>query len=211
VTGYPVRHDLFEGDRTESRQRLGLTATNAQGGELPVLLVFGGSQGAHSINQAVCDGVPELLSVAQVVHLTGRRDVEQVRARRDSLPEGAGARYHVYDYLDKEMTDALRAADLVVARAGASTLGELPAAGVPGVLVPYPYAGAHQWANARYLAEAGAAVTVSDSEAGTQLVPTVLGLLADVDRRAAMSRAARAMARPDAAECIAYELSELAL
>jgi UDP-N-acetylglucosamine--N-acetylmuramyl-(pentapeptide) pyrophosphoryl-undecaprenol N-acetylglucosamine transferase len=210
VTGYPVRRELFESDRAESRQRLGLTATHVQGGELPVLLVFGGSQGAHSINQAVCDGILELLSAAQVVHLTGRRDIEQVRACCASLSKEAGARYHVYDYLDKEMVDALRAAHLVVARAGASTLGELPAAGLPGVLVPYPYAGAHQWANARYLAEAGAAVTVPDGEVGTQLVPTVLGLLADADRRAAMSRAARALARADAAERIAHELRELA-
>ena len=211
VTGYPVRRGLFGGDRAASRQRLELTAQSAQGEDLPVLLVFGGSQGAHSINKALCDGIAPLLAAAQVVHLTGRRDAEWVQAQRSSLSAEVRARYRVYDYLDEEMVDALLAADLVVARAGASILGELPAAGLPGVLVPYPYAGAHQWANARFLAGAGAAVIVPDDEVGTRLVPVVGGLLAQADGRAAMSRAARALARPDAAERIARELKELSL
>ena len=211
VTGYPVRQELFEGDRTQARQRLGLTAKSANGDDLPVLLVFGGSQGSRSINRAVSDGILALLSVSQVVHVAGAGDVEWVQARRGSLPDHMQARYYVHDYLDDEMVDALLAADLTVARAGASTLGELPAAGLPGVLVPYPYAGAHQWANAHYLVEGGAAVIVSDTDLGTQLVPTVLDLLVDAARRAAMSQAALALARPDAAECIARELKDLAL
>jgi UDP-N-acetylglucosamine--N-acetylmuramyl-(pentapeptide) pyrophosphoryl-undecaprenol N-acetylglucosamine transferase len=210
VTGYPVRQDLFGRDPAQARQRMGLTAKSANGDDLPVLLVFGGSQGAHSINRAVSDGISALLSAAQVVHVAGPGDVEWVRAGRASLPDHMRAHYYVHDYLDDEMVDALLAADLTVARAGASTLGELPAAGLPGVLVPYPYAGAHQWANARYLVEGGAAVMVSDANLGTQLIPTVLDLLVDDARRAAMSQAARALAQPDAAERIARELGELA-
>ncbi len=206
VTGYPVRRELFERDRAEARARLGL-----KGGEdsLPVLLVFGGSQGAHSINRAVCDGIETLLGAAQVIHLSGPRDAGWTRERRAALPEPLQARYHLYPYLHEEMVDALLAADLVVSRAGASTLGEFPAAGLPAVLVPYPYAGAHQWDNARYLVEAGAAVTVQDADLRTALVPAVLNLLADQQRRAVMRRAARALAQPDAARHIASQLEEL--
>jgi UDP-N-acetylglucosamine--N-acetylmuramyl-(pentapeptide) pyrophosphoryl-undecaprenol N-acetylglucosamine transferase len=158
----------------------------------------------------VSEKLEALLLVAQAIHVSGRLDAEWVRARRAALPELWQARYRVYDYLHEEMMDALLAADLAVSRAGASTLGEFPAAGLPAVLVPYPHAGAHQWANARYLAEAGAAVALADADLGTALIPTVLDLLADSDRRAAMSRAARALARPDAAQRVAHELEGLA-
>ena len=203
VTGYPVRRELFERDRATARARLGLAE------DVLVLLVLGGSQGARPINRAVSDGLEGLLSVAHVIHVSGPLDVEWVQARRAALSEPLRARYHVYDYLHEEMVDALLAADLAVSRAGASTLGEYPAAGLPSVLVPYPYAGAHQWANARYLTEAGAAVALADADLRTALLPTVLNLLADGDRRAALSRAARTLARPDAAQCIAELLKDV--
>jgi UDP-N-acetylglucosamine--N-acetylmuramyl-(pentapeptide) pyrophosphoryl-undecaprenol N-acetylglucosamine transferase len=207
VTGYPVRRELFERDQAEARKRLGLT--RGEDG-LPVLLVFGGSQGAHSINRAVCDGIEALLGAAQVIHLSGPRDAGWTRERRASLPEPLQARYHLYPYLHEEMVDALLAADLAVSRAGASTLGEFPAAGLPAVLVPYPYAGAHQWDNARYLVEAGAAVAIADADLGKALIPTVLDLLSDYSRLAEMRQAARSLARPDAAQCIAQVLTDLA-
>jgi UDP-N-acetylglucosamine--N-acetylmuramyl-(pentapeptide) pyrophosphoryl-undecaprenol N-acetylglucosamine transferase len=204
VTGYPARRELFEGNRAEARARLGL----AEG--VPVILVLGGSQGARSINRAVSQGIETMLQAAQVVHISGPRDSEWVRERRAQLPAPLQARYHVYDYLHEEMVDALLAADLAVARAGASTLGEFPAAGLPAVLVPYPYAGAHQWANARYMVEAGAAVAVADADLGTALVPTVMSLLIDSTRRAALGQAARGLAQPEAAQRIAHELEGLA-
>lgn len=210
VTGYPVRDGLFERDRVAARHSLGLTSRSEAGEAPPVVLVFGGSQGSHSINQAIVSGIAALLDVAEVVHLTGTRDSGWVAAQRTALPERLQGRYHVYDYLDELMIDALVAADLTVARAGASTLGELPAAGLPAVLVPYPYAGAHQWANASFLAGAGGAVIVPDETVAAQLVTTVLDLLANGDRRAAMGRAMRGLARPDAVVRIARELSELA-
>ncbi|UCC88579.1 MAG: undecaprenyldiphospho-muramoylpentapeptide beta-N-acetylglucosaminyltransferase [Anaerolineales bacterium] len=206
VTGYPVRRKLFERDRAEARARWGLGPEDKQS----VLLVFGGSQGARSINQAVSRGIEALLSIAQVIHISGQRDADWTQAGRASLPESLKARFHLHAYLHEEMVDALLAADLVVSRAGASTLGEFPAAGLPAVLVPYPYAGAHQWDNAQYLVQANAAVTIDDADLGTDLLPTVLDLLRDSDRRAEMQRAARALARPDAAQRIVHELKELA-
>jgi UDP-N-acetylglucosamine--N-acetylmuramyl-(pentapeptide) pyrophosphoryl-undecaprenol N-acetylglucosamine transferase len=206
VTGYPVRHELFERSHAEARVRLGL---NAQAEGLATLLVFGGSQGAHTINQAVSDHIEALLEVAQVIHISGQRDAEWAQLRRASLPASLQARYYLYAYLHEEMVDALLAADVVVSRAGASILGEFPAAGLPAVLVPYPYAGAHQWDNARYLVEAGAAIAIADADLGTALVPTVLDLLADDERRATLGRAACALARPDAAQRIAALLADL--
>jgi UDP-N-acetylglucosamine--N-acetylmuramyl-(pentapeptide) pyrophosphoryl-undecaprenol N-acetylglucosamine transferase len=207
ATGYPVRRELFERDPAEARARLGLRAKDD---DLPVLLVFGGSQGARSINRAVSEDIQALLEAAHVVHLSGRLDAGWTQAGRAALPESLQARYHLYDYLYEEMVDALLAADLVVSRAGASTLGEFPAAGLPAVLVPYPYAGAHQWDNARYLVEAGAAIAIADADLGTALTPTLRDLLTDGGRRAAMQQAARALARPDAAQRIARELEDLA-
>lgn len=199
VTGYPVRRQLFERDAVEARTRLGL---DIESGSPPVLLIFGGSQGAHSINQAVCESIEPLLEGAQVIHISGRRDAGWTQARRASLSERLRRRYQLHAYLHKEMVDALLAADLVVSRAGASTLGEFPAAGLPAVLVPYPHAGAHQWDNARYLVEAGAAAAVADADLEAALMPTILDLLTDNDRRAAMRQAARALARPDASQRI---------
>ncbi len=206
VTGYPVRGQLFERDAVEARTRLGL---DIKSDSPPVLLVFGGSQGAHSINQAVYENIETLLEEAQVIHISGQRDAEWTQARRASLSERLRGRYHLYAYLHEEMVDALLAADLVVSRAGASTLGEFPAAALPAVLVPYPHAGAHQWDNAHYLVEAGAAVAIADADLGTALVPTVLDLLADDDRRAAMRQAAQILARPDAAQHIGHLLIDL--
>jgi undecaprenyldiphospho-muramoylpentapeptide beta-N-acetylglucosaminyltransferase len=206
VTGYPVRRGLFEGDPVEARMRLGL---DCESNSLPVLLIFGGSQGAHSINQAVCEDIETLLEEAQVIHISGQRDAEWTQARRASLPGRLRRLYHLHPYLHEEMVDALLAADLAVSRAGASTLGEFPAVGLPAVLVPYPHAGAHQWDNAHYLVEAGAAIAIADADLGTALIPAVLDLLTDSDRRATMRQAAGALARPDAAQCVGELLIDL--
>lgn len=204
VSGYPVREALQGRDEQTARRRLGLAPEGL------VVLAFGGSQGARSINRAMVEGIERLLSEAEVVHLTGGLDYDWVMDAREGLMPQLRERYHVHRYLDDEMGDALAAADVVVARAGASTLGEFPAAGVPAVLVPYPYAGGHQYANARYLADRGAAVIVEDKELSGRLVPTLLELLHDGARREHMAERARAVARPDAAMRLAEELEKLA-
>jgi UDP-N-acetylglucosamine--N-acetylmuramyl-(pentapeptide) pyrophosphoryl-undecaprenol N-acetylglucosamine transferase len=206
VTGYPVRDAVRRADRTEARQKLGLDP----GG--PVLLVFGGSQGARHINQAVLANAPALLHAAELVHVTGARELAAVNAARETWPDELRARHHVFGYLDSDdMAAALAAADLAVCRAGAATIGELPARALPAVVVPLPISRRHQDDNARLLAEAGAAEWLADEELDEPVfAATVLGLLGDPARRAAMAEAARRLDRPDAAGKIWRELVALA-
>ncbi len=206
VTGYPVRPEFVvaAAQRNVARQALNLQP------ELPVVLVFGGSRGARSINQALVAVLPEVLRYCQVVHVTGTLDWANVQERTESLPDELRLRYHPFAYLHSEMALAMAAADLVVARAGASTLGEFPVMGLPSILVPYPYSGQHQEANADYLAARGAAVKVADNRLNSDLLPTILDLVQHPERRAAMHKAARALAQPQAALHIARVLIELA-
>ncbi|MDQ7028327.1 MAG: glycosyltransferase [Ardenticatenia bacterium] len=201
VTGFPVRGALERNrpPREEARANFGIPADER------VVLIFGGSQGAHSLNAAVGHALEALTAEAHVIHIHGRWDRDWLRARRAALPDRTRARYHLFEYLHEEMAHALVAADLVVARAGASTLGEFPAVGLPAILVPYPHSGAHQWANARFLASRGAAVIVPDAEIDRELVPQIRRLLHDQTRLTTMRHAMRALARTGAALAI-YEL-----
>lgn len=205
VTGYPVRPEFLalagQEQRGQARQALGLSS------ETPVLLVFGGSRGARSINQALAAALPQLLPHCQVVHISGSLDWPEVEKRAGDLPAEMQARYHPYAYLHSEMAQAMAAADLAVARAGASTLGEFPLMGLPSILVPYPYSGQHQDANADYLASRGAALKLADADLASRLAPTVLELLQEPSRLAAMRAAAGRLARPDAAQSIARLLA----
>ena len=203
VVGYPVRRAFWSATRDEARTRLGLPL------DAKVLLVSGASQGARRINEAVAAQLDALLEVSHVVHLTGRAAEAEARGRADTLPEAKRERYHVFGYLE-EMTDAMAAADLAVLRSGASVLGELPAAGLPAVLVPGVYEGWDQLPNARYLEEQGAAV-VLEQDRLEELAETVRELFSDDARRRAMGEAARRLAQPEAAARIAQMLRDAAL
>lgn len=203
VTGYPVRAAFFTADRAAARTTFGL------GTESPVVTVFGGSRGARSINRAVSAILDELLQLCEVIHVSGQLDAEWVAERARSLPPDLQVRYRHYAYLHEEMVDALAAADLVVARAGASTVGEFPALGLPSILVPYPYAGQHQDVNAEYLVQRGAGIKIDDAELSTKLLPTIRALLSERERLAEMGERARALAQPQAAQHIAEELVRL--
>jgi undecaprenyldiphospho-muramoylpentapeptide beta-N-acetylglucosaminyltransferase len=202
VTGNPIRPDIaaidLERDRTAARGSLGV------GEGRSLVLVFGGSLGALSINQAVLDALPAWRDRADLAvhHVVGARDWEVISA---AVPADVGAlEYRPVRYED-DMPAALAAADIAVCRSGSSTCFELAAVGLPAVLVPSPHVTADQQTqNAQRLVSAGGAVLVPDPELdGARLVTEVDALLADPERRTAMAAAARAWARPDAAAAIA--------
>jgi UDP-N-acetylglucosamine--N-acetylmuramyl-(pentapeptide) pyrophosphoryl-undecaprenol N-acetylglucosamine transferase len=196
VTGRPIPSSGR--DERTARERLGIGA-----GETCVL-VFGGSLGARSINEAASEAFAG--AEFRVLHIAGERDYPELLGRR--LRPG----YDLRAYLQEpDFADALAAADLAVARAGGSVF-EIAAHGVPAVLVPYPRAaGDHQSANARWMTEAGAAVVIADGElTAACLAEQVTELLADRARLASMAAASRSLARPDAAGEVARELLEAA-
>lgn len=208
VTGYPTRADLRLWDKDEARKALSLDADS------PVLLVFGGSRGARSINHAVWATLPGLLAGMQVVHLTGQLDWPEVETVRKSLeaalPRELFTRYHPYPYLHQEMGAAFTIADLALCRAGASTLGELPLFALPAVLIPYPYAWRYQQVNAQYLADRGAGIILQDAELPEKMLAVVRELMDDGDKLAEMRQAMASLAQPAAAERIAGQLFGLA-
>ncbi|MFZ1156021.1 MAG: undecaprenyldiphospho-muramoylpentapeptide beta-N-acetylglucosaminyltransferase [Solirubrobacteraceae bacterium] len=196
VTGRPI--PTPGGDRASARKRFAIAE-----GELCVL-VFGGSLGARTINQAALGAFSS--GAFHVVHVCGRRDHPDLSEQ--SLPAG----YDMREYLDiEEFTDALAASDLVVARAGGSVF-EIAAHGLPAILVPYPHASAdHQSANARWMSQAGAAIVIEDAQlTAAGLAREVAQLLANPARLAAMASASRRLAHPHAAREIAGELLQAA-
>jgi UDP-N-acetylglucosamine--N-acetylmuramyl-(pentapeptide) pyrophosphoryl-undecaprenol N-acetylglucosamine transferase len=200
VTGNPVRAAVSDASRDRGRARFGV------GDRDVMLLVFGGSRGARRINDAMVSSARALLAdpALRVVHVAGRIEAEAVADRvREQLGRD-DERYRVIDYID-EMGDAIAASDVVVARAGATSIAELTVVGRPAVLIPYPYATEdHQTRNARAVAEAGAAVVIADETVdGHTLAGAVLGLVSDPGRRERMAAAARTLGRPDAAARVA--------
>ena len=205
VTGYPVRADLTRRDKAEALRHFTLSK------ELPTLLVFGGSQGARSINRALLASLDTLLAEMQIIHISGDANWTEVAKVSNSLPAALGTRYRPFPYLYDDMGAAMAAADLVVSRAGASALGEFPLFALPAILVPYPYAWRYQQNNAGYLVERGGALLVRDEELQDMLVDTILDLMRDSHRRHTMASAMRKLAVPDAAHKIAKILQEMTL
>jgi UDP-N-acetylglucosamine--N-acetylmuramyl-(pentapeptide) pyrophosphoryl-undecaprenol N-acetylglucosamine transferase len=203
LTGYPLRADLSNWSREKAFSHFGLDAS------LPVLLVTGGSKGARSINMALLKNLRDLLGVAQIIHITGSLDWGTVEKSAQELPAELKSRYHIMPYLH-EMGAALAAADLVLSRAGASTLGEYPLFGLPAVLVPYPYAWRYQKVNADYLAERNAAIVLQDELLNEKLLDVLKDLLLDKNKLETMRVAARKLSHPDAAAMIASQLLGLA-
>ena len=202
-TGYPIRPEFSNWDRKKARSALKITS------QYPVVLIFGGSKGAHSINMAMLAVLPALLDAAEVIHITGRLDWDEFEQFSKSLTIKISKRYHCFPYLH-DMGKALAASDLVVSRAGASSLGELSCFGIPAILVPYPHAWRYQKVNADFLTKNGAAVVLDDSRLKDDLLSTITNLLENTSKCEGMREAMQKLARPKAAQLIASQLIELA-
>jgi UDP-N-acetylglucosamine--N-acetylmuramyl-(pentapeptide) pyrophosphoryl-undecaprenol N-acetylglucosamine transferase len=214
LTGFPIRGEIGAGNPERARAYFNLD-------QRAVVFVFGGSSGAESINRAVADALPLLAdSGVQVLHQTGHAAAGASGGIAESSTAEPGASecvesgpnwYHPIAYVEA-MGDALAASELVVCRAGASTLAEVTAAGRPAILVPYPYAHAdHQTRNGQSLVVAGAARLIPDAEAtGARLAAEITAILRDADGRRTMADASRRLGKPDAARRVLDELSQLA-
>jgi UDP-N-acetylglucosamine--N-acetylmuramyl-(pentapeptide) pyrophosphoryl-undecaprenol N-acetylglucosamine transferase len=199
-TGRPLRPALLTATREEGLTRLGLAS------DRPVLLVFGGSLGAHALNVAVLEAYAHSQTPFQIVHVTGEMDYSWVA---DTLAQpGANASYQAHAFLN-DFPLALAAADAVVARAGGS-VAEILARGVPALLVPYPYAaGDHQTKNASRLSDAGAALTVANADLDADSLVRAVTTLLDPQVNRGMREAALKLALPDATIRIADVVVEL--
>ncbi|MGB2607295.1 MAG: undecaprenyldiphospho-muramoylpentapeptide beta-N-acetylglucosaminyltransferase [Candidatus Sulfotelmatobacter sp.] len=204
VTGVPVRQAFFE---------IPVLSNKTRGGT-PTLLVFGGSQGAHAINEAMIRCLPELQRQApgiHIIHQTGERDYNDALAAYRGRTSASGEAAEVFKFIE-DMPAAFARADLVVCRSGASTVAEITAAAKPAIFVPFPRAADdHQRVNAEALAREGAAVLVEESKLeGVWLAETIAALLGDQRRLQSMSQAARSLAHPNAARDIAAMAARLA-
>ena len=201
VTGVPVRQAFFD--------------IRPKRGGTPTLLLFGGSQGAHAINEAMIRCLPVLQREApgiHIIHQTGERDYNDALAAYKNLSESAASfTFEVFKFIE-DMPAAFVRADLVVCRSGASTVAEIAAAGKPAVFVPFPRAADdHQRVNAEALARAGAAVVVEESKLeGVWLAETIAALLGDQRKLEQMSAAAKSLAHPHAAQDIATMAARVA-
>lgn len=205
VAGCPIRMSIVaKVPADEARTRLGLSR------DLMTLVVTGASQGALTVNEAVLGCVKQLnLQGWQILHLSGKEHAEAVRAayREAEIPAA------VVDFTPN-MADVWSAADLTVSRSGASSCAELTAAGVPSILFPYPYhKDQQQKLNAQVLADAGAAVLLEDKKQQkanvAQLLPVLQSLLRDSPKRLAMSAAATAIGKPNAASDVAKLITQM--
>jgi UDP-N-acetylglucosamine--N-acetylmuramyl-(pentapeptide) pyrophosphoryl-undecaprenol N-acetylglucosamine transferase len=225
VVGTPIRREFLEEGGPEVKP------------QEPTLLVFGGSQGAQSINRAMIGALPKLMAACpglRVIHQTGERDYEEVAAAYRAIRAGGGPSPVAFDgatgtrtppvptdsprRLQAEvvpflydMPRAFRQADLIISRAGATTVAELTACGKPAILIPFPHAiYGHQERNARVLERAGAAQVMLDGVlTGEGLANAVAVLLADRARLAEMGRRSRALGRTDSAEQVVSECRQL--
>ncbi len=198
VTGVPVREAFF--------------SILPKSGGVPTLLVFGGSQGARAINQAMTTteslaGLRAKVPGIHIIHQTGQRDYDTVLAAYQ--PSGISSEVH--KFID-DMPSTFSRADLLVCRSGASTVAEIAAAGKPAIFVPFPAAADdHQNVNARALERAGGAVVVEESKLdAAYLVDTIAALIGDAARLRSMSQAAKSLAHPKAVEEIAEMVVQLA-
>ncbi len=197
VSGNPVRPEILLGSKDKAMSLFGLSPN------LPIVLVIGGGTGALQLNKLVVGALPELLQFCQVVHITGKGKKLPPLALKDKAEF-----YHAYEFVADGLPDLLAAADLVISRAGLGFLTELSALGKPAMVIPIP--NSHQEDNAEYFAKHGAVLYVKQNLLSSQgLVSDVKNLLSDKESLDFLGKKIRSMFRPQAADIIAYEISQM--
>ncbi len=200
LIGNPVRRTITAGDKAEALATFGLKQ------DRKTVLILGGSQGAHRVNEAILRGLDRLENTAQLLWQCGKRDYTDVAERLDKKDFAVS----LFPF-SKDMASVYAAADFAIARAGALTIAELTACGIPAILIPYPHATAdHQTSNAREMVAAGAAEMIADKDLeDSEIIGRVLEIL-NSDRYPEMQQAALEIGQPDAAEKIAQDIISLA-
>ena len=210
VTGYALRKEMLlqaqNFDHEQAIAHFGLDSSKK------TVLVFGGSRGARAINIGFINILPDLLGEGvQVLHITGTLDAERCVQQVDSLGNVPTLdHYHAYAYLHEDMAMAMGVADVVVCRAGASTLAEFPLFGLPAILIPLAYSWRYQQINADYLAEKGMAIHLDENDMNEKLLDHLQAVLHTPDKLDTMRERAFALARSDGAKNIADLLIQLA-
>jgi UDP-N-acetylglucosamine--N-acetylmuramyl-(pentapeptide) pyrophosphoryl-undecaprenol N-acetylglucosamine transferase len=205
LAGTPIRASLLKWTRERGRETFAVPA------DAMLVVVSGGSQGSERVNDALWSALGRILKSAYVLHITGEKHGARAESRRANLAAEVRDRYIVRAFLGDEMGGALAAADLAIGRAGASSIAEPLAFGVPLLVIPFGAAmEGHQEANARAMVETGAALSMREGELdGDRFTSHVVGLLQSPDRLRRMANAAKAAGRPQAATEIARELLTL--
>jgi len=203
LTGNPIRADVLRDDREAAVRKFGLD------GNKSTILIIGGSQGAHSLNEIFIKALglfdAEARKSIQIIHLTGIKDYEWAIKEYPPL----GIEHRVYSFIDR-IGEAYSASDLVVTRSGASAIFELAHFGKPMILVPYRYALSHQAGNASAFAGKGAAVVVSEDKLTAEKFHELLsGLLNDKAKLKELAQNAKRMSMPEASEMLAKEVLKL--
>ena len=202
VTGYPLRKEIRKWNRKKSRAHFSIPMHSK------VLLVFGGSKGARSINQALMPILNKLVKDMHVIHITGVDNWKDVQTIKESNSELGSPNYHAFPYLQEDMGAAFAAADLAVCRAGASTIGELPYFGLPAIMVPYPHAWQYQHQNAEYLVDKGGAEIIKDKNLSIELFRKIIEITSDRKKLESMRKKMQELAVVDAEQSIANLLLE---
>jgi len=200
-SGNPVRPELLGIDASAAKKHFGFSS------KLPVVLVTGGSQGARTLNNAIVGALPQLVQHFQLIHLTGESEIETVKFQTGRLKLDHPERYRPFAYLAEEMGQALAAADVVISRAGATTISELALLDKPTILVPNAQMAGHQLANAQLLARSGAVRLIGED----RLTPSILmreltGVTGSEEEREYLIKHLATFAVPDAAERLAGEI-----
>jgi undecaprenyldiphospho-muramoylpentapeptide beta-N-acetylglucosaminyltransferase len=203
ITGYPLRKEIKVWTRKEGRNHFNIPE-NAK-----VLLVFGGSKGARSINQALTPILDNLIDQLHVIHITGEDNWRDIQANENVQALLKSKKYHLFPFLHAEMGAAFSAADLVVCRAGASTIGELPFFGLPAILVPYPHAWRYQYQNATFLAKNGAAEIIRDQDLTHDLLGKVMSIFNDEKKLELMKSKMHLISAEGASQSIAKLILEV--